>query len=261
MDFVDFLGDNRLRRKIVYTKGNSDCIYCGEVADSREHIPPKVFLTSPFPDNLGIVPACRQCNKSFSNDEVFLSILIEMLKRRCFYPVCEYSSEVERRMNYNKKIVSDIENVLQDNDASYFDDRIQRVLHKLALGHSVFEISEGYCIEKGTISYSFASKMSLEEIEEFTLPFNITGEPLPEIGSRVYERILIIEHRLQSVENSEMFLVAPLVLLDWVDVQDFRYSYTCYRFANEIIVKMVINEFLYATVAFNLKPDVQGGDY
>lgn len=252
LEFVDFLGDNRLRHKIVYDKNNSDCIYCGEIADSREHVPSKVFLTRPFPDNLGIVPACSKCNKSFSSDEIFLSILIEKLKSRYFYPNYEYSSEVESRINYNKKIVSDIENILQNNDVSYFDDRIQRMLFKLAVGHSVFEISEGYCIEEGTINYSFASDMSFEEIEEFTLPFNISEEPLPEMGSRVYERILIVEYTLQSMENARDFLVAPLILLDWVDVQDCKYSYTCYRFGDEIIVKMVVNEFLYATVVFDL---------
>lgn len=253
MEFVDFLGDSRLRHKIVYAKNNkSDCIYCGEPADSKEHIPSKVFLTKPYPNNLGIVPACRKCNKSFSGDEVFLSILIEKLKSRYFYPNYEYSQEVETRINYNKKIVNDIEKALQDNDFSNFDNTIQRVLFKLALGHSVFEISEGYCIAEGKINYSFAGNMSYEETEEFTLPFNVTDEPLPEMGSRVYERILFIECTLQDESNSRDRHIAPLILLDWVDVQEFKYSYTCYRFGDEIIIKMVINEFLYAMVVFNL---------
>lgn len=83
MKFVDYYGDDRLRHKIIYNRNSySECVYCGAKADTREHVPSKVFLNKPYPDNLGIVPACFKCNNSFSRDELFLSILIEKLKSK-----------------------------------------------------------------------------------------------------------------------------------------------------------------------------------
>lgn len=253
MRHVDFLGDNRLRHKIVYDKESySECIYCGKPADTREHIPSKVFLSQPYPDNLGIVPACKECNKSFSGDELFLSLLIDILKRRHYGMEYTFSEEVESRMIYNKKLVKDIEEALENKQLEKFDVKVSRIIFKLAIGHSVYELSEGYCIKEGAIDYSFGDSMSTEEIEEFSLPFDISGEPLLEIGSRVYERVVVLDLNLPAI-HTEQRLNTSLVLLDWVDVQDSKYSYTSYRFGEEIIVKMIINDFLYAMVTLTLE--------
>lgn len=253
MEFVDYLGDNRLRHKIVYDKNSySECIYCGNAANTREHIPSKVFLVKPFPNNLGIVPACQNCNKSFSNDELFLSLLIEIIKSNHYGKGYILPEKSKIRMNYNKKMISDIKRLIENKELDQFNKKISNILFKLAVGHSVYELSEGYCIKNGQINYSFLNRMSTEEINEFILPFDIGGNPLPEVGSRVYERILIVELNLTSIHDSEQKLIAPLLLLDWVDVQDTKYTYTCYKFGNEIIVKIIINDFMYAKVIINV---------
>ena len=38
------------------------CVYCAGVNDTRDHVPSRVFLDSPLPENLPVVPACRACN-------------------------------------------------------------------------------------------------------------------------------------------------------------------------------------------------------
>lgn len=249
---VEYLGDERLRHKVVYKEGQySDCIYCGKQAKTREHIPSKVFLEKPFPDNLGIVPACVECNKSFSKDELFLSLLIEILKSKHYGHSYVFTEDTAGRMVYNKTLVKEIETTIEKNRLTQFEDRISKIIFKLAIGHSVFELSEGYCLNNGSLRYSFANMMSHEEIEEFKLPFNIGDSLLPEIGSRVYDRIMVIELDLAAVHSSEQKLKTQLVLLDWIDVQDNKYIYTCYRFGEEIVVKLIISDFLYAEVIIN----------
>jgi len=52
------------------------CLYCGCPADSREHVPPKALLEEPWPNNLRTVPACGECNRSWSLDEEYLAIVL-----------------------------------------------------------------------------------------------------------------------------------------------------------------------------------------
>ncbi|MGO4498591.1 hypothetical protein AB4114_22175 [Paenibacillus sp. 2RAB27] len=250
---VDYLGDDRLRHKVVYDKESySECIYCGKQAKTREHIPSKVLLSKSYPDNLGIVPSCKECNKSFSGDELCLSLLIEIKKRKHYGAKYIFSEEVESRIRYNKTLVKDIEEVIENGNLKKFDEKISAIVFKLAVGHSVYELSEGYCINKGSINYSFADSLSIEEIEEFSLPFDISGELFPEIGSRVYDRVIVLDLDLVAVNNEEQKLSTHLVLLDWVNVQDSMYSYTSYRFGDEIIIKMIISDFFYTMVTFTV---------
>lgn len=257
MKHVDYLGDSRLRHKIVYDKDTySECIYCGKEAKTREHVPSKVFLSKPYPDNLGIVPACYECNKSFSKNELFLALIIELLKWNYYGDSYIIDEDTKGRINYNKTLVENIQSAIRNNTFEQFEERVVKIIFKLAVGHAVFELSEGYCIKNGEISYSFFDTMSDEEIEDFTLPFNVGGEPVPEVGSRVFDRILFIDLNLASVEDSEQKTKLALVLLDWVDVQDNKYMYTCSKFGNKIVVKMVISDFLYTEIIINTEENI-----
>src|SRR5689334_70581 len=53
------------------------CVYCGGREETRDHVPSRVFLDAPFPENLPVVPACRRCNNSFARDEEYVACLIE----------------------------------------------------------------------------------------------------------------------------------------------------------------------------------------
>lgn len=55
------------------------CVYCGGTPETRDHVPSKVLLDEPFPDDLPAVPACRACNHSFSADEEYLACLLECI--------------------------------------------------------------------------------------------------------------------------------------------------------------------------------------
>ncbi|OUS77153.1 hypothetical protein B1748_08360 [Paenibacillus sp. MY03] len=60
-----------------------------------------------------------------------------------------FSEEVESRINYNKKLVKDIEEALENKQLEKLDVKVSRIIFKLAIGHSVNELSEGYCIKEG----------------------------------------------------------------------------------------------------------------
>jgi hypothetical protein len=52
------------------------CIYCGAVATTRDHVPPKFLLGKPLPANLRTVPCCRSCNNEASLDEQYFLVLL-----------------------------------------------------------------------------------------------------------------------------------------------------------------------------------------
>jgi len=52
------------------------CIYCNHaVADTVDHIPPKLLLAKPYPDNLLIVPSCFKCNSSFQKHDEYTRVI------------------------------------------------------------------------------------------------------------------------------------------------------------------------------------------
>jgi hypothetical protein len=55
----------------------NECIYCGGSGETRDHVPSRVFLDPPFPENLPVVGACGLCNGGFSRDEEYFACLIE----------------------------------------------------------------------------------------------------------------------------------------------------------------------------------------
>jgi hypothetical protein len=53
------------------------CVYCGTDKDiTVDHVPPKLLLTRPYPENLITVPACFPCNQSFQKDDEYMRTLL-----------------------------------------------------------------------------------------------------------------------------------------------------------------------------------------
>lgn len=64
------------RRGVAAFRGQGACVYCGAMATSRDHVPPRFLLEKPLPRDLLTVPSCRACNHSFSLDEQYLQVVI-----------------------------------------------------------------------------------------------------------------------------------------------------------------------------------------
>ncbi len=71
--FLPFGALNNRRRRL---RDWPFCIYCGSPADTRDHVPPKLLLEEPRPNNLRTAPACQPCNASWSLDEEYLGIAL-----------------------------------------------------------------------------------------------------------------------------------------------------------------------------------------
>lgn len=61
-------------------KGSSErCIYCGAEKDlTVDHVPPKLLLMRPYPENLLTGPACNACNQSFQKDDEYTRTLLSI---------------------------------------------------------------------------------------------------------------------------------------------------------------------------------------
>ena len=55
------------------------CVYCGEPATTKDHVPPRCLLEKPYPTNLRTVPCCSRCNSKFSLDEQYFLILLSQI--------------------------------------------------------------------------------------------------------------------------------------------------------------------------------------
>ena len=55
------------------------CIYCqAHAKETNDHVPPRGLFREPRPSNLITVPACFQCNNSFSADDAyFLNLALD----------------------------------------------------------------------------------------------------------------------------------------------------------------------------------------
>ena len=72
---LDF-GGTASGRGVVASRKQRACVYCGAIAVTRDHVPPRCFLEEPLPQNLLTVPSCRECNDAFSLDEQYLQVVI-----------------------------------------------------------------------------------------------------------------------------------------------------------------------------------------
>lgn len=263
----DYLGDERLRDRIVYNKGDSVCIYCGGLADSREHIPSKTFLKKPFPDNLYTVPSCVKCNNSFSGDELYTRIVLDTLEsaaRENTLQSCKNGASL-KYPRLAESIVSEIEAFRSNRSCEtttfhFRSKKIERVLEKLARGHAVYELSETYYLEGenawdiAKTFYSFRPLLSEETIDNYDCAADIQNCILPEIGSRVYENVFPVQIPIAHIDGVGTYVLRS-VLLDWTDIQDSTYRYIAVFAGNMIQVNIVIDEFLFATVFFVLHED------
>jgi len=250
-----FLGDSRLRHRVVFEReAFMLCVYCGSKAETREHAPSKVFMQSPLPTNLPTVPACFRCNQSYSNDELYVQVLLELMKKH-FFSEYSYNKKMPKRLKRRagKEAENAFKSYITDKNLLFNDIRIQQVLHKLAICHALYELSEVYDgttwdNDLNSIKYNFAPFMSKDELDEMNdIEFLST---YPEIGSIGRERLLVMEVLLTPLEDGEQKKVL-LPISTWNDVQEGNYRYMAFVDESKLTVKIVISEFLYSEIHFN----------
>lgn len=257
INYKNYLGDERLRHRVVFQRRTyMQCVYCEDIAYTREHCPSKVFLEKPLPTDLPVVPACKKCNNSFSSDELYVSVFIDLLKNYFEEENYPLNDNIKRRINEYKEAQEAkecFEKVIKTNILEN-DSRIIRILEKLAICHITYELSEGYKSESWTgkamsLLYGFRPLLSQDMIGDMDSAIVINNALLPEIGSRVYDHIYVVQSVLQSIIDGNQ-TIPNVCMMNWHEVQDENYRYICWLENGNINVRIVIKEFLYAQIQF-----------
>lgn len=173
-----------------YGEGHHEriCCYCGDLADTVDHVPSKVFLNKPYPDNLPVVPCCKKCNVNFSLDEEYVAVLFECVRRQTFDFNQLEREKVRKIIKHKPALLQTVmASVLKSYDGHYSidpeDTRLSSVLIKLVGGHLRFEGLDQLFIHDGMkISFYQDIRSNREFYDRLHAP--IFSNLLPEVGSR-----------------------------------------------------------------------------
>lgn len=241
MDQLKDYADNRL---IV------GCIYCGGPEETRDHVPSRVFLDSPFPENLPVLPACSACNGGVSLDEEYLACLIEAAVAGSTDPVHIRRPRVADTMRRNAALRSRIEAAKRvvDGRLAFAPEtaRIQNVMLKLARGHAAYELS-AIRRERPTSLNCWPIDIMAPEARNSWEASHVQ-QMFGEVGSRGLQRQLVTELTMQSQTGETKKL--GLLINDWIDVQNGRYRYLAIDDGAEVRIKIVIGDYLACEVAW-----------
>jgi hypothetical protein len=227
------------------------CTYCfRETQESRDHVPSRVLLDEPYPENLPVVPACKECNNAFSPDEEYLACLVECaivggtdpahIRRPKVAKILERSPALRRRIDTTKSAHGGVDLFLAEGD------RINRIVLKLALGHAAFELSRSFRDEPTYLMWWPVSMMTPDQRQNFDAPQVL--ELFDEIGSRQSQRILLTEVTLQSPTGDLKSL--KLFRNDWITVQEGTYRFLAIADAEGVRIRLVIGELLASEVGW-----------
>jgi hypothetical protein len=235
MDQLKNLSDDRLV---------DGCIYCGGSAETRDHVPSRIFLDTPFPENLPVVGACLKCNHDFSLDEEYIACFIEsvttgstdpeQIRRPKIAEILGKSPALRTRLEADKYVVEGKTYMKVDNN------RMKNVLLKLARGHAAYELCQ-ICREEPSHLW-FGPLVSLTEDQRESFNSCQFVEMLGEIGSRQMQRLQVVQYILRTYDGKMSTINA--LINDWVEVQLDRYRYIAIEENSKILIKFVISEYL-----------------
>ena len=203
------------------------CSYCGNRPDTRDHVPSKILLEKPFPENLPVVPCCYECNNQFSLDEEYVACIFECLIQKS----CEIedikNDRIKKILTRKIKLQNKIRELFFNNNIFQIltkeENRIKNILIKLAKGHYKYEYGEPIFEQPDIINISILENMNKEDSHNF---FSNNKQILvPEIGSRNF--INIFKNKFYN----------------WIEVQENIYSYLIFNDKNNFHVRMLIRNY------------------
>lgn len=210
------------------------CTFCGGETGTRDHCPSRVFLDSPYPTELIVVPACSACNTSFSANEEYLACLISCVIAGSTEPEMMPRTKTKRILSSKPALCARLEQARRiEGSSTVFmpeHERVVSVMRKLARGHALYELHES-CTEEPTDEWFMPlSLMNKEQRDVFEIPESSNGSfgGWPEVGSRAMRRI---------VEGIDM------TYNGWIEVQPERYRYRA-ELTEVIDIRIVIHEYL-----------------
>lgn len=216
------------------------CAYCGRATQTRDHVPSKVLLDKPYPENLPVVPACRDCNESFSLDEEYVACLIECVVSGNTSPTYIERSNIRTILSNKPALAARLKLAYEAspgyNSLLQEERRLQQLLLKLARGHVLYELNEPHYEAPAFLGYaplvalSDEARIQFEEVEALDV--------LPEVGSRGMMRDLLIPYDL-----------GDCYIPQWLVVQPDRYRYLTFV-KQGVVVRIVLSEYLACEVVW-----------
>lgn len=221
-------------RQIVPSGDGRDlaaCIYCGAAPDTRDHVPSRILLDDPFPENLPVVPSCCACNNSFSLDEEYCATLIDCIMVGTAEPSNRHRVKVRSILERKPALVAVLQEARAFNPATgattFSPDlkRVKNVVLKLAKGHAAFELHTVEIEEPRAVYIGPLLLLDDTAREAFeSLPH---ARLFPEVGSRALTRMF--EHGVPSPS--------------WIVVQSDRYRFLASA-GPPLLIRVVIGEYL-----------------
>lgn len=207
----------------------ASCVYCGGPDETRDHVPSRVLLDEPYPENLPVLPACLACNESLSTHEEYVACVVECAIQGATRPDRMGREKIARILGAKPALVAQLEAGRSDiNGATSFHvqtERVGKVVLKLAKGHAAFELNEPQLGQPAAIIIAPLAFMIGEDIQRFQTAPSLAA--WPEVGSRAMQRI---------VEDSQ-----PATC--WIVVQAGRYRYFTAIGELGIVVRFVLSEY------------------
>jgi hypothetical protein len=219
------------------------CAFCGGKTGTRDHCPSKIFLEQPFPENLPVVPACEKCNNSFSVHEEYMACLIACVLSGSTEPELISSQKIAKILKRKEYLRLKINNsILKEGNKYLFEpeiERVEKVLTKLAQGHSLFELHLPVHRNPDSISFFALPILDRQQRLEFELPPEPDsmdyGLLLPEVGSRAMTR---------------MFTGTDVSENGWIVVQQGTYRFLALQNTG-VEVRIVFSEYLGCVVRWD----------
>jgi len=209
------------------------CIHCAGSTGTRDHMPSRVLLDDPYPENLPVVPACSECNRGFSLDEEYFACLIECARTGSVEDV--QRPKVRRILSNRPALLARLEQARTTSDSGavshrFEAERIKRVVLKLARGHAAYELSEQRCGDPSHFMAVPIHTLSADAQSHFE---EVPGSSAwPEVGTRAMQRIAVLANWNSTIDYG------------WIEVQPKRYRYCAAADGAHVMVRIVIGEYL-----------------
>jgi hypothetical protein len=211
------------------------CAYCGGGGvRTRDHVPSKVLLDAPLPENLPVVPACAACNASFAADEEYVACLIECARAGSTDPDALARANIGRILSERPALRARLEKGWTTQSGrwrrlSAEEARVRKIVLKLARGHAAYELGEPQRDKPNSLNFMPIDSMTRDQRTAFeTVPVSSIW---PEVGSRA----------MQRVAGGEC---------GWMAVQEGRYRFVAAA-GGRAIVRMVLSDYLACEVIWN----------
>jgi len=208
------------------------CIYCFGPPNTRDHVPPRIFLDEPYPDNVPVVPACDRCNQEASLDEQYVACLVEVAASGSTDPGRLRRPKISRTLTRRPALAALItQSVVETQDGLAVTpdhQRVERVFAKIGRGVRTFETGELSGDDVATVTYRPLSELDADAVARF---YEIQPpDLLPEVGSRMMQRVLITNEK--RVTN------------EWEVLQPGQFEYAVEYLGSMTRVKFVVGNYL-----------------